>query len=402
MPGFELIGEEERREVDEVMQKGILHRYGHPVGSAGSKAIILEQEMAAFCGRRYAQLVSSGAAALTTALAALNVGAGHEVVIPGLGHVSCFEAIISLGAVPVIADVDETLCLSAQSLELAITQKTRVVLLIHACGGIAAADEVKAVCDRHGIFLIEDFSQSAGSTIEGKPIGFVGQFGIVSLGPDSMITAGEGGAILTDDANLYKLCNEYSDHGHDHLGPTRDEDDHRYLGSGSRITEMQAAVGLAQLRRLPAMLDVQQKNHETLRKRLQPISDLDFPALPRGGKGNGAFLNFLFPTEGLARALVLKLQEQNIPVAYWYDDKWHYLRKWGHLKNGSWMNRLYDDQKKHIMHYSNQVYPLSDALICRLLSIPISLLWDEASLARIGTALYETITTVLTTHTKQV
>jgi len=396
MPGFEIFGDEERREVNAVMQTGILARYGFEEARNGVwKALELEQEICKQFGCGYTQLLSSGTAALTTALAALNVGAGHEVILPVFCDVSCFEAIISVGATPVFADVDETLTMSTDSLKKLITSRTRVVLLVHAIGSVANIPAIRDICDVKDIFLVEDASQAIGASLMGKHTGTFGNAGILSFDFHSTITCGEGGAVMTDDANLFKLCNEYSDHGHEHLAEKRNGDGHRYIGTNYRISELHAAIGLAQIKKLPAILAQQKKLHQILKEALASVSGIAFKAVTPMAEDACAYLTMFLESQIITRKVVQELEDNEIPFAYWYDNKWHYIRKWEHLKNGSWMNRLYDDHKRHILQHTNLAFPASDIIMNRCVSFAISLRWTEAEAAQRGRKLATIIQSVL-------
>src|ERR1700712_234982 len=137
MPGFELWGEEERKEVNDVLETGILMRYGFDGARKGMwKAKELENEIIKRFGSKYAQLVSSGTAALTTALTSLGIGSGDEVIMPSFTFVASFEAVLSVGAVPVLADVDETLTLNPEAVRRSITPKTKCIMPVHMCGSM--------------------------------------------------------------------------------------------------------------------------------------------------------------------------------------------------------------------------------------------------------------------------
>src|SRR5881227_573070 len=150
MPGFELWGAEERKEVNDVLETGILMRYGFDGPRKGIwKAKELEAAICESFGCRYAQLTSSGTSALTTALAALNIGAGDEVIMPCFTFVASFEAVISVGALPVLVDVDETLTLNPEAVRAAITPKTKCIMPVHMCGSMADLDALLQICREH-------------------------------------------------------------------------------------------------------------------------------------------------------------------------------------------------------------------------------------------------------------
>jgi 8-amino-3,8-dideoxy-alpha-D-manno-octulosonate transaminase len=379
MPGFELFGAEERKEVNDVLETGILMRYGFDAQRNNIwKAKELEQEICNTFGSAHAQLVSSGTAALTLAMAALGIGAGDEVIMPTFTFVASFEAVISVGAIPVLVDIDETLTLNPKSVEEAITPRTRAVMPVHMCGSMAQLDELKAICDKHNLLLLEDACQAIGAKYKGKYVGTIGHAGTFSFDFVKIITCAEGGAVLTNSHEVYQKADQFSDHGHDHMGKDRGADLHPYLGYNFRISELHAAVGLAQIRKLDKFLEIQKKNNRIIYNALKDVPGVTFRVIPDPAGDTGSFLSFFMPTEDMARAAVAELAAAGVAGNfYWYDNNWHYLRKWQHLQNGSFMHRVSEEQKKQVMHYSNMAYPVSDAIMSRCISSAISLLWSE-------------------------
>ncbi len=380
MPGYELFGAQERKEVNDVLETGILMRYGFDGPRKGIwKAKELEQELCKTFGVAHAQLLSSGTAALTTAMAALGIGAGDEVIMPAFTFVASFEAVLSTGAIPVLVDIDETLTLNPAAVEAAITPKTKAVMPVHMCGSMAQMDELVAICKAHKLLLLEDACQAIGASYKGKAIGTIGDAGTFSFDFVKIITCAEGGAVITNNEETYRKCDQYSDHGHDHMGKDRGADLHPYLGYNYRISELHAAVGLAQVRRLGEFLALQKRNHSIIANTLKKVEGLTFRQIPDEAGDTGSFLSFFLPTEDMARDAVAGFATAGIAGNfYWYDNNWHYIRKWQHLQSGSWMHRLYDDQKQQVLHYTNQAFPASDAIMSRCISSAISLVWDEA------------------------
>ncbi|HAI84232.1 MAG TPA: L-glutamine--2-deoxy-scyllo-inosose aminotransferase KanB, partial [Chitinophagaceae bacterium] len=163
MPGFELFGAEERKHVNDVLETGILMRYGFDGPRKGIwKAQELENAITEVFGCQYAHLTSSGTAALTTAMAALGIGAGDEVIMPSFTFVASFEAVLSVGAIPVLVDVDETLTLNPAAVAAAVTPRTKCVMPVHMCGSMADLDALQAICNEHKLILLEDACQSIG------------------------------------------------------------------------------------------------------------------------------------------------------------------------------------------------------------------------------------------------
>src|SRR6201996_8752476 len=222
MAGTELFGSEERKEVNDVLETGILFRYNHDAQRNNIwKARDFENEVKKITGASFAHAVSSGSTAVTTALAAAGVGAGDEVIVPPFTFIATIEAVLFLGALPVFAEIDETLCLSAEGIEAAITSKTKAVCLVHMCGGMADMDSLLPVIKKHNLILVEDAGQSFGSSYKGTRTGLFGKTGCYSFDFFKIATAGEGGVLVTNDEQAYKYADSYSDHGHDHIGNNR-------------------------------------------------------------------------------------------------------------------------------------------------------------------------------------
>jgi len=397
MPGYELFGAEERKEVNDVLETGILMRYGFDGPRKGIwKARELEQAICKYFGVKHAQLLSSGTAALSTAMAALGIGAGDEIIMPTFTFVASFEAVISVGAVPVLVDIDESLTLDPAAVEKAITAKTKAIMPVHMCGSMSYIDELREICDRHKLFLIEDACQAIGATYKGKHVGSIGHLGAFSFDFVKIMTCGEGGAVITNDVNIAERCDQYGDHGHDHLGKDRGADLHPYLGYNYRISELHAAVGLAQIRKLDDFLKLQKRNHSIIYNALKDIPGITFRIIPDPAGDTGSFLSFFLPTAQLAKEAAAALAAAGLAGnPYWYDNNWHYIRKWEHLKNASFMSRLHDDHKKAVMHYANQAFPVSDAIISRCISSAINLTWTEEQAAERGAKMAGVIKEVL-------
>ena len=204
MPGFEWFGDEERKEVQDVLETGVLFRYGFDQARKGHwKARTFEEELTKRLGSGYAHLCSSGTSALSIALAACGVGAGDEVIVPPFTFVASVEALLTAGVIPVFAEIDETLCLDPQSVRAAITPRTRAVMPVHMCGAMARIDALKTICDEKKLVLIEDACQSLGASYNGKCAGTFGHAGCFSFDPVKTVTCGEGGAVVTSDQAIY-------------------------------------------------------------------------------------------------------------------------------------------------------------------------------------------------------
>jgi 8-amino-3,8-dideoxy-alpha-D-manno-octulosonate transaminase len=398
MPGFEFFGEEERKEVNDVLQTGILMRYGFDGPRAGIwKAKELEDAICKTFNCKYAQLVSSGTAALTTALNALGIGYGDEVIIPSFTFVASFEAIISVGAIPVLVEVDDTLTLNPAAVKNAITPKTKCIMPVHMCGSMADMDALLSICKEYKLVLIEDACQSIGGTYKGKKLGTIGDAGTFSFDFVKTITCAEGGVVMTNNEKVYTNSDGYSDHGHDHTGIDRGADLHPFIGYNFRISELHAAVGLAQIRKLDNFLSIQKKNHSILKNILAAIPEISFRRIPDEQGDSCTFLSWFLPTEDITKAVVAEMKAQNILAGnfYWYDNNWHYIRKWDHLKNATTLSALHPDSKAAIINNVTKPFPQSDAIMSRCISTAVSLLWTEEQIKAKGEQMVKIVKKVL-------
>jgi 8-amino-3,8-dideoxy-alpha-D-manno-octulosonate transaminase len=394
MPGFEFFGAEERKEVNDVLETGILMRYGFDAARKGMwKSQELEQEICKTFGAQYAQLTSSGTAALTTAFAALGIGAGHEVIMPAFTFVASFEAVLSVGAIPVLVDVDDSLTLNPDAVKQAITPKTKCIMPVHMCGSMANMDALQQICKEHHFLLLEDACQSIGATYKGKHVGTIGDAGTFSFDFVKTITCAEGGVVMTNNKTTYENCDGFTDHGHDHKGVDRGADLHPYLGYNFRISELHAAVGLAQIKKLDSFLAIQRKNCKMLKDILSTVPEISFRNVQDVEGDSCTFLSWFLPTEEKTRAFAAEMKAQNIMAGnfYWFDNNWHYIKKWDHLKTAKSLFPLTDAQKASLEKLNHQDFSVSDAVMSRCISTAISLMWTEEQIIAKGNKMVEVI-----------
>ena len=379
MPGFEIFGDEERKEVTDVLETGVLFRYGFEgVRNGHFKALEFEKKLKQITGAKYSHLCSSGTAALSTAMAACGIGAGDEVIIPPFTFVATFEAVINAGAIPVFGEIDETLCLNPDKLSDVITSKTRAVVPVHMCGSMARIDEIKDVCDKKGLILLEDACQSLGAAYQGKALGTFGLAGCFSFDAVKTVTCGEGGGIITDSSGVYEKADQYADHGHDHLGGfDRGADDHPIIGTNYRISELNAAVGLAQLAKLDQILETQRKNKADIKDAMADLPGVSFRTIPDKKGDSATFLSFFLPTEERARQIATNLAENGVGCPYWYDNNWHYYKKWHHLKEMKRSAKLAFELAGNLPDYKNIVLEASDNIMKKAISMQIMLSWTK-------------------------
>ena len=397
MPGFEIFGAEERKQVNQVLETGILMRYGFDGLRNGHwKAKEFEQAFAKRMGADYCQLVSSGTAALTVALASAGIGAGDEVIMPTFTFVASFESILALGAVPILVDIDETLTLDPSAVEAAVTPRTKCVMPVHMCGSMADLNALKDICKKHGLILIEDACQALGGTYFGKPLGSIGDLGCFSFDFVKTITCGEGGGIITNNEQYAIHADHYQDHGHDHIGNDRGAESHPFMGYNFRISELHAAVGLAQLEKLNGILKIQKENYSILRQAIEGIEGITFRKVPEGGEENYSFLNFFLPSEEMAQKAHRALSEAGVDACfYWFTNNWHYIKGWGHLKNLKSLGTLPLEVTNQMQDLNNTDFSKSDAIMGRTISSLVKIGWTEKQVKERAALMADTLRNIL-------
>ena len=379
MPGSELFGIEERKEIDEVLETGVLFRYNHEAQRKNRwKALDFENEVKQITGAKYAHAVSSGSTAVSCALAAAGIGSGDEVIVPPFTYIASVEAVIFSGGIPVFAEIDETLCLSAAGIRKAITPKTKAIMLVHMCGQMANMEEIMKVVQEHQLVLIEDAGQAFGASYHGTSVGLFGKTGCYSFDFFKIATAGEGGVFVTNSEACYKLADSFSDHGHDHVGSARGMEQHPILGFNYRISELHAAVGAAQTRKVPKIRETNRKFKSILMDRLRNVPGVSFAEIPDAAGDSATFLNLFLPNTEAAQAVVEAFAAEGVSgFNYWYTNMYHFVNQWNHLK------ALKSAAPLPVHHYSkSQDYhtlqlPKSQEVVGRLISFGIRCTWSE-------------------------
>jgi 8-amino-3,8-dideoxy-alpha-D-manno-octulosonate transaminase len=268
---------------------------------------------------------------------------------------------------------------------------------VHMCGSMADIAALQAICKEHNLLLLEDACQSIGASYKGKYLGTIGDAGAFSFDFVKTMTCAEGGVVMTNNASVYTKSDGYSDHGHDHKGVDRGADLHPFIGYNYRISELHAAVGLAQIRKLDNFLAIQKRNHAMLKEILSQLPGVTFRRIPDPQGDSCTFLSWFLPAEEEARAVVAELKARNILAGnfYWYDNNWHYIRKWDHLKQSITLNALHPQLKQAVLHHANKGFGASDAVMSRCISTLINLSWTEQQIKEKGQALAAAVKKIL-------
>lgn len=338
MPGFELIGEEERAAVNELFDDGgVLFRHGFDSMRNGRYRVLeFERAFADWLGVEHALAVTSGTAALKVALVALGIGPGDEVITQAFTFVATVEAIVDVGATPVIVNVDDTLNMDPAELEARIGPRTRAIIPVHMLGVAADLAAIGRIAQSRGIPILEDNCESLGAEWNGAKVGSTAAAAAFSLDFGKVITCGEGGVVTTNDEETYKRAREYHDHGHENAPDLpRGRDTHRMHGFNYRLTEIQAAVAQAQLSKLDRLVAANRRNHDRFVEGLRDVEGLAFRPVPSACRPLCDTFVVSFPTAEQASACVAAMAEnglgtKNVPDAI----EWHFAGFWPHIFAG--------------------------------------------------------------------
>lgn len=393
MPGTELYGAEERKEINDVLETGIFFRYNHDAQRNNIwKARDFENEVKKITGAKYAHAVSSGSTAVACALAAAGVGAGDEVIVPPFTYIATVEAVLFVGALPVFAEIDETLCLSAEGIKKAITPKTKAVCLVHMCGGMANMDAIMPVIKEHNLTLVEDAGQAFAASYKGVATGLWGKTGCYSFDFFKIATAGEGGVFVTNDEQSYKYADSYSDHGHDHIGNNRGMEQHPVLGFNYRISELHAAIGAAQTRKVPQIREANNRHKKLLVELLSKTEGISFATLSDPAGDSATFLNMFLPDTETAKRTVDEFNKAGVTgFNYWFTNMYHFINQWEHLKNLRTAAKLPIQVLGAPQDYNNLQIPKSQEVVGRLISFGIRCTWTEEDVRNLAKRISECV-----------
>jgi 8-amino-3,8-dideoxy-alpha-D-manno-octulosonate transaminase len=383
MAGAEIIGKEEMKEVMDILETGVFMRYGFDEERKGIfKVREFEEAVAAYLGAGHTLGVTSGSTALKVALTALDVGPGDEVIVPAFDFIATYEAVLEAGAIPIMADIDESLNLDPHDIEAKKSPYTKAVIPVHMCGAAAKIDDIVEISKKHDLLVLEDNAQSCGGTYNGKKLGTFGHMGILSFDYYKTITTGEGGMVITDDTTLYNRSDWYHDHGHDH-NPTvsRALEGRSILGFNYRMNEFQGAVGLAQLRKLDFIIAEQKKNKAVIKEALGSIDGIGFRKLFDPEGDTATFLGFNLPDEDTTKIFQKALQEYGVDTILFKANAWHYAPRWEHLiarstansKQYPFTNPMYKGE----VSYDVENIPRAEDLLGRTLFIIIPVKMSE-------------------------
>ncbi len=376
-PGVHWIDEQEERAVLDVLHNGSLFRY---YGLKPARHVDeFEQAARKFYGTKHALAVNSGTGALTCAMTALGIGPGCEVVVPAFLWVASIGAVIQVGAIPVLAEVDESFNLAPDTLESVITPRTKLIVAIHMAGSPCDLDGILAIADRRGIPVLEDCAQCNGGTYKGRKLGTIGSMGIFSLQLNKNITSGEGGLIVTNDDRLYQRAFSAHDMGMVRKnGRLAQPDDYALSwGQGRRMTELCGAIAGVQLRKLPAIVGRMRASKQRIKEGLAGTPGLTFRRIIDPEGDSGPFLIMLLKHAEAAQGLLQHLRDSGFHNAFRIAD--YGLHIYSNIAalvkkvplsaaGNPWTAR---ENQESVYDYNLGACPRSDALFARSVLLPI-------------------------------
>ncbi len=357
-PGHEWIGAEERDGVLEVVESGHLFRYGKPDDPSFRKKVhTFERELEAACGVRHAVATTSGSASLIAALLAVGLRPGDEVIVPAYTFVATYSSIIFCGAVPVLAEIDESLNLDPRDIEGRISAKTRAVMPVHMLGNPCHMDAIQAVAEKHGLTVIEDACQAVGGSYRGRRLGAIGKIGAYSLNVFKTITAGDGGAVVTDDTDLYHRAFAIHDQGHLPQRTGVEVGARSILGLNFRMNELTGAVALAQLRKLDAILATLREKKTKFKREIGSIPGMRFRTLPDPEGDCATLCTVIFDDAARAVRIADRLGTMTVDRSGWhvYANMEHVMR---------WLS-------EHGRPSGKGAYPRTDDILSRSINLSV-------------------------------
>ncbi|GIP39281.1 8-amino-3,8-dideoxy-alpha-D-manno-octulosonate transaminase [Paenibacillus sp. J31TS4] len=383
-PGAVVMGEEEAAYAERVIRAQSPFRFygANPLGAVDA----LEERMMQDLGVPYALGVTSCTAALVVALKALGIGYGDKVIVPAVTFLATPGAVVCANAVPVFADVDESLNLDPSALERVIDDEVKAIITVPILGNPCDMDPILAVARKHGIPVIEDVAQSLGTSYRGKPAGTLGELGVYSFQMNKILTAGEGGAVVTRDAKLYERAARYHDQGlvrpqlKERFGLQPNEETDAFVGQNYRMSEVTGAILVEQWNKLEGLIAAMKSSHRKLKRQLEErLPGIVFRSSPDEDGDIGSNLGLLLPTAEAAGRFMQAMAAENITAHTLYGGRPVYMvPQLFHQRTAEKDSFPFNAPFKNPIRYTEDMCPRAVDLIPRMVFVPISpLLTDE-------------------------
>lgn len=364
---------------DKNLQGPHLFRYYNP---RPSKVEAAERAMSGLIGTAHCLAVNSCTSALVCAYRALGIGAGDEVIVPAYTFFATAATVVASNAIPVIVDVDDTLCLDPAAVEKAITKRTKAIVPVHMRGASAQMDAILDLAGRKGLPVVEDVAQAGGGSFQGKRLGSLGTLGCFSFDYYKVQASGEGGFVTTNDEWLFTRAQSWHDTAAcwrpDRYGHERQAGE-LFCGENYRMSELQGAVALAQIRKTDTMLAGYRHAFQRIKQSIERVPGLSFRrAADESGDTSICLIMFLKDAETTKKAMHA-MQAEGVPAGGIYDKKvrdWHICTYWDHIQerkcvagDGLPWSAVPTDE---LPHYSKDMCPRTLELLSRAIMIDIN------------------------------
>jgi 8-amino-3,8-dideoxy-alpha-D-manno-octulosonate transaminase len=386
MLGAALIGAEETEEaVDVVTSRSLFRHYGPALRG---KARRLEARVAETFQAPHALAVNSGTSALRCALAALKLASGDEVIVPPCTFAATANAVVLAGGIPVFSEIDHSLGLDPAALADKITARTVGIIAVHLQGVACRIGEITAEARRRGLWLVEDCAQALGVSYQGNSVGRFGDIGVFSLQAHKTITCGEGGLLITADDALHRRARRFQDQGGERRGDEYPSWEHPDSGFGEnlKITELQAGVALAQLRKLPRIRDAMRRVHGQLVERID-LRGRSWRADPDPGGALPYSLVFYAHDAADRERIATGLASLDVPADGLYDQPLYTSGPFVRWAKGEDVFGL----PSRAFRPRFLPCPRSEHLMSRIVRIPLSPLYDEAHVAALAACVSQAV-----------
>jgi dTDP-4-amino-4,6-dideoxygalactose transaminase len=317
-PGAYLIGEEEKKELEEVIKSGYIVRYGSEDDkNFKRKVATFEKEFSQYMKIKHCIAMNSGTSALLSGLAALGIGPGDEVIVPGYTFIASISAIIYARAIPVLCEIDESLTMDPSDVEKKITKRTKAIMPVHMLGNPCDMNRILKVAKKHNLHVIEDCCQAVGGSYRNKKLGSFGEIGTYSMNWYKIITTGDGGVFVTNDKNLYEKAFGFHDQGHKPLRFGLEIGNRSIIGLNFRINELTGAVALAQLRKLNKIIDTLRYKKSKLKNLIGDMPGVSFRKINDPGEC-ATLLTLIFKNSKDASSFANKIGAKTLIHSGWH------------------------------------------------------------------------------------
>jgi dTDP-4-amino-4,6-dideoxygalactose transaminase len=380
--GAALLGAEEADAVAAVVRTRSLFRYkgDHATGTVAE----FERAACEVLGCRFAVATANGTASLRVALAALGVGPGDEVVVPAFTFIATVNAVIAAGAVPVFAEVDDTLGLDASDVEAKLTDATAAVIAVHLENAACDIDALLAATTARGLPVVEDTAQSFGASFHGRALGTFAAVGAFSLQQEKNITAGEGGLVVTDDEKLYLRAARYHDQGGQfvtsYMSSRGDELSEPFAGENLRMSELAGAVAGVQVQRLPEILAAMRANKQRILAGIGAVDGLTRRRILDPEGDGGSSITWFLPDANTAKRFAAGVRDEGVPCAQMYRGRPVYLSPSVASKRTAF-GTIDTDRD-----YGPGLCPRTEELVARSIIVPVGVRYSDRDCDEVATA----------------